>query len=135
MWVKFTGLLLIPQILLAADLTLPKHQLNQHQVGETKQVQALDEVAELPEVFLFRTPICGACDQAALFLRQKNIAFVSRDVRESRATFADFVRNAAGRLPQIVIDNVRIDGFVPTRIEEVYQDALLKRQKQRQATP
>ncbi len=115
----------------AADYQLPKHSVREHTFVPKIEKPALKpERVSVPRVILYRTPVCGACDQAAAYMQQKNIAFESQDVRQNRATFAAFVRRAAGRLPQIMIDGKRIDGFNRNKIDKIYQEALKLRQSQ-----
>lgn len=117
----------LPSLVVSQNYSLPQKSVDTYHLPGVKKPEQEAPVKKdeesLPEITLYRTPICGACDRAESYLQGKNWLYQNVDVRESRATFAAFVKNAAGQLPQIVIDGVVISGFQPREIERVYDEA------------
>lgn len=87
--------------------------------------------AEAPPVVMFSAEWCGACKQAAKWLRKSGIPFLERDIEKdpgARTALADAARQAgmnpqsvAGSVPVFLVNGKVMKGFQPGAIQAALQ--------------
>jgi glutaredoxin-like YruB-family protein len=76
------------------------------------------------KVIVYSTPTCGYCHQVKLFLQQRGIKFVEKDVSRDRNAANEMVgRSGQMGVPVIIVDDEVVIGFDRPRLESLLSKA------------
>jgi len=76
------------------------------------------------KVIMYSTPTCGYCHQAKLFLQQRGVKFVDKDVSRDRNAANEMVgRSGQMGVPVIIVDDEVVIGFDRPRLESLLSNA------------
>lgn len=76
-----------------------------------------------PRITLYSTSRCAHCKQARQWLKQRGLRFQEFDIERNQRAFKDYQRLGARGVPVLLINQQRIDGFDPKRLEAVLKKA------------
>lgn len=69
-------------------------------------------------VVLYSTRTCPYCAKARAYFAERKIAYVERDVQADPGAMAQFKQLGGTGVPQVLIGDRRIPGFVPKALDE-----------------
>ncbi len=70
-----------------------------------------------PEITVFSTPLCGACDELKDYLRAKGIVFRVRDVLMDEAAAEELEERNIWSTPALAVGDRYLEGFDPARVD------------------
>jgi glutaredoxin len=70
-----------------------------------------------PEIVVFSTPLCGACDELKDYLREKGVAFRVRDVLMDEDAADELERRDIWSTPALAVGDRYLEGFDPARVD------------------
>jgi len=68
------------------------------------------------EVVLYSTSWCGYCEKTRKLFKEKNIAYIERDIEKSREARQDFHKLGGKGVPVVVINGQVVKGYNPKAV-------------------
>ena len=68
------------------------------------------------EVVIYTSNGCTSCQRAKTFLRERQIAFVERNLSTDPAAMNELIRLGCRQLPVIIMGDRRCEGFIPDEL-------------------